>query len=63
MHRGDPVNIEGVPYGETYEDGDYYIADAPLAPKDIDLERHIDLLEDLIMHLKARLQLDEEEDD
>lgn len=36
-HVGEPVTIMGVPFDVTYNSGDYYIADAPLSPGDIDL--------------------------
>jgi hypothetical protein len=37
QHAGAPVSIEGVPFGVTYNDGDYYISTSPLAPDDIDM--------------------------
>lgn len=43
-HVGEPVHIDGVPFGATYNDGDFYVASGPFSPGDIDLLAEIERL-------------------
>lgn len=44
IHRGEPIYVEGVPFGSWIRDGDHYVSSRPLASDDDPLVDPLDLL-------------------